>query len=96
MLDPLLIFCFFLGGIAHLLGTLIEESKKSGKKISLKYFVELHPYQLGLSLVFSVAAYIFLFKMGQLNEVAALAAGYMGDSIVKKAMSGVNVKADKP
>jgi len=33
--------------------------------------------------------------MGQLNEVAALAAGYMGDSIVKKAMSGISVKADK-
>lgn len=91
MFEPLLIFCFFLGGLAHLFGTLIENSKMSGKKISLKYFIELHPYQLGLSLVFSIAAYILLFKMGQLNEIGALAAGYMGDSIVKKAMSNVKV-----
>ena len=88
MYDTIILLSFFLGGAAHILATMVEDRKKLGRRVSIMEVINRHPYQGPLSLVFSIAAYIFLFKAGQLNEVAAFSAGYMGDSIVKKIMAG--------
>lgn len=94
-LDPMFILALALGTGAHLLTTLIEESSKAGRRITLTEFEQLHPYQLTLSLILSIAAYIIFFRMNELNVVSAFSAGYIGDSLVKKAMGKVHLKAGK-
>lgn len=92
MLEIKLIIAFSLGLLAHLFATLVEDSVKAKRRVSIKEFMELHPWQLPLSFTLSFAAYALFYEMGQLNLISAIAAGYMGDSIVKKAMSGVKIK----
>jgi len=87
MFDPLLMITFLLGGLAHIFATMAEDSKKAGRRLNFMEVANRHPYQLPLSLVFSIAAYVFLFEANQLNAVAAFSASYMGDSIVKKFMT---------
>lgn len=87
MFNSLLIVSFVLGGLAHVLGTLIEESTKAGKTVRIQDIFDQKPYRVLLSITLSIAAYIMLHKAGQLNETSAFAASYMGDSIVKKFMA---------
>lgn len=75
---------FALGGIAHILLTLVEESKRLGKHITIKSYQDLHPYQLALSSILSILAFWMVGEMNQLNTISAIACGYMGDSMVKK------------
>lgn len=75
---------FILGGAGHILATLIEESKRAGKTITIRIYQDLHPYQLSLSIIMSIAAFYMLHEANQLNIASAVAAGYMGDSIVNK------------
>lgn len=92
MIEPTLILAFLLGLLGHLFATLFEDSLKMKRRVTLAEFNELHPWQIPLSITLSVGAYVSFYEMGQLNIVSAIAAGYMGDSIVKKAMSGVKLK----
>ena len=92
MLETKLIVAFVIGLLAHLFATLVEDSVKAKKRITIKEFMDLHPWQIPLSITLSVAAYGLFYEMNQLNMISAIAAGYMGDSIVKKAMSGVKLK----
>jgi len=92
MFEIKLIVALLIGILAHLLATLVEDSKLYQRRVSIKEFRDIHPYQLPLSILFSLMAYALFFELEQLNLVSAIAAGYMGDSIVKKAMNGVNVK----
>jgi len=92
MFEITFIIMFLIGLLGHLFATLVEDSIKAKRRVSIKEFMNLHPWQLPLSTVLSIAAYALIFEAGQLNLIGAIAAGYMGDSIVKKAMSGVKLK----
>ena len=84
MLDPVNIIMLFLGIIAHILGTLMENNKKAGKVIWPSVYIKENPYATIMSIVLSIVAYIFLSEMEQLTSINAFLAGYVGDSIVKK------------
>lgn len=81
------IIMLLLGGISHLMGTLAEESKQAGHRLTIFEFSNMKPYRLTYGLAVSVAAYVFIADAGQLTTVSAFAAGYMGDSVVKKIMA---------
>ncbi len=92
MTDLYLVLVMFLGGMLHLIGSLAEESKLQNKRIGFLAYQKKYPYQILYGLISSVCCYLIIWKMGELNTVSAMAAGYMGDSLVKKFMGSVNLK----
>lgn len=84
MWEPLTMLMLFLGTVIHILGTLMEDSKQAGRRVTLKEYSDSHPYQIALGLGLSIAAYVLMDFAGQLNASLAFACGYGGDSIIKK------------
>lgn len=83
------VIMMMLGGVVHLLGTLMEHSEELGRRMTIKQYRKKHPYQLIFGLVAAITCYLVVWKMGELNAVSALACGYMGDSLIKKKMAMV-------
>lgn len=81
------VMMMLLGGIVHLFGTLMEQSAELGRRMTIKQYRKKFPYQLMFGFLAAVTCYLVVWKMGELNAVAALGCGYMGDSIIKKKMA---------
>lgn len=92
MLEPKLITVFLVCLVGHFLWTLLEVSKEKKRRVGIKEYIDTHPWQVPLSILMSIAAYVILYDTGQLNMIGAAAAGYMGDSITKKALNMVKIK----
>lgn len=84
MTDPMMILMLVLGTVIHVIGTLAEESKEVGRRVSLGEYSDQHPYQTVMGVGLSVVAYFLMQEAGQLNLAVAFACGYGGDSIIKK------------
>ena len=83
---------WLLGGAWHLTWTLYEEHKKTGQTTGLKQYRELHPYKLELGFLSALSALLIIWSMGQMNIAMAVACGYMGDSMAKKALNSIGPK----
>ena len=83
------IIMMMLGGILHLFGTLMEHSAELGRRMTIKQYRKKFPYQLIFGFLSAITCYLVVWKMGELNAVAALGCGYVGDSIIKKKMAMV-------
>jgi len=83
------VIMMMLGGVVHLLGTLMEHSAELGRRMTIKQYRKKYPYQLVFGFIAAVTCYLVAWKMGELNALSALACGYMGDSLIKKKMAMV-------
>jgi glycerol uptake facilitator-like aquaporin len=84
LFEPLTLLLLVLGTVIHVVGTLAEESKRAGQRVTIKQYSDEHPYQMALGLGLSLSAYFLMDMAGQLNPAMAFACGYTGDSIIKK------------
>lgn len=91
MIDPLMMLMLVLGTVIHVIGTLAEESKEVGRRVSLKEYSDKHPYQTVMGIGLSIVAYFLMHEAGQLNLAVAFACGYTGDSIIKKFTNSTNI-----
>lgn len=80
-----------IGGAWHLVWTLYEEQKTTGSRnpITIKRYRKTHPYKLEMGFLAALSALLLMWGMDQLNIGMAVACGYMGDSIAKKAMNSL-------
>lgn len=91
MLDPVVMLLLVLGTVVHVVGTLMEDSKRAGRRVTLKEYSDSHPYQIALGLGLSMSAYVLMDFAGQLNASMAFACGYGGDSIIKKFINATEI-----
>jgi hypothetical protein len=93
--DPLTLTLLALGTVIHVIGTLAEDSKRAGRKVTLKEYSDAHPYQTVLGVGLSIAAFFLMDMAGQLNPAMAFACGYTGDSIIKKFTNATEIGKKK-
>lgn len=71
-----------LGWLANMLRQLSSASSSAGGPVNPLRWARKRPYKVALGVVGALAGYIALASTGQLNAVAAFAAGYLGQDAI--------------